>query len=67
MSRHRRVALLVCWSCPLCGLATDPACGPSAADETAHLATVHDLVHHGGARTAQLCFVEGPAAWAVAS
>lgn len=67
MSRHRRVTSLVCWTCPVCGLATEPACGPSAAAETAQLAAVHDRIHHGGARTAELCFVEGPPAWAAAS
>ena len=61
MSRHRYVASAH-WSCPVCLLSTEPAFGPSAAQETAHLAAVHDRLHHGGGRTAQVLLADPLAA-----
>lgn len=64
MSRHRRTTSSAHWSCAVCLLATEPASGPLAADETAHLAAVHDRLHHGGARTARVHVAEERApAW----
>ena len=36
------------WSCPACGLDSEPVTRP---DEASYLAGVHDDVHHGGAPT----------------
>jgi hypothetical protein len=60
MSRHR-FAPSARWSCPICLLSTEPAFGRSAEQETALLADVHDRLHHGGSRTAQVLLGDLPA------
>lgn len=45
---------MTAWTCADCGLTS----GPAEPGETAQLATIHDLVHHGGARTAVLHTLE---------
>jgi len=47
------------WTCSRCRLDAMPLHGPSAAAETALLAGIHDRVHHGGARTAELLLTDG--------
>jgi len=42
------------WHCLGCGLATEPFRGAQAVREATHLAAVHDLVHHRGARSARV-------------
>jgi hypothetical protein len=42
------------WACHLCHLSASPVTGPTATEEATLLASVHDRVHHAGARTAQL-------------
>jgi hypothetical protein len=42
------------WTCAICRLDALPTQGPDAVAETELLASVHDRVHHGGARTAQI-------------
>ena len=67
MSHHRRTAASAHWTCHLCRLSAAPVVGVTAADETALLAAVHDRLHHGGARTAQLLTDELPTILAAAS
>lgn len=58
MSHHLRTAASAHWACPACQLSTPPLIGVSAVEEITLLATVHDRVHHGGARTAHLVLAE---------
>jgi hypothetical protein len=68
MSQYRRSAPSAHWTCTICRLTGVSAVGPSAEQETALLAGIHDRLHHGGSRTAHL-HVDGalPALLATAS
>jgi len=59
MSTQDRQGILVAqWRCLLCDLLTQPIAGLYADAEAAQLATVHDQVHHRGARTARSVVVD---------
>jgi hypothetical protein len=45
------------WRCPICHLASVPVSTPG---EVTYLATAHDHIHHGGARTAYIRAVPDP-------
>jgi hypothetical protein len=54
MSHHRRTTSSAHWTCSVCDLTGVPAVGPSAEQESALLAGIHDRLHHRGSRTALL-------------
>ena len=55
------------WHCLGCGLATEPIQGALAAREAAHLAAVHDQVHHRGALSARVVISDVTARTAAAT